>query len=265
MLAPGVHITTISGGRARGGSRKIGRMAGVGGLLLALVLLAAGCSTKQGENANLIAGKQQFVAKCGACPVLARAGTKGTVGPNLDEVLVNAIAEARGRSAIRGVVEYQIREPNPFGVMPKNLVSGSAVTDVAAYVAAAAARPGSDTGLLASAVKAPGSGKPAEERAGKLQIPANPEGQLAYSSTKATAAAGPVTIEMPNISGVSHNIALESGEHGAAPGGAVLGASQFTTKGAASVSVTLKPGAYTFFCQAPGHRAAGMYGTLTVK
>jgi uncharacterized cupredoxin-like copper-binding protein len=45
----------------------------------------------------------------------------------------------------------------------------------------------------------------------------------------------------------------------------VLGASGFTTKGSVSVTVKLKPGSYTFFCQAPGHRAAGMFGTLTVK
>jgi plastocyanin len=70
---------------------------------------------------------------------------------------------------------------------------------------------------------------------------------------------------MPNSSGVSHNIAIEQGAHGASPGGAVLGASPFTTKSAASVKVSLKPGVYTFFCQAPGHRAAGMYGALTVK
>ena len=31
------------------------------------------------------------------------------------------------------------------------------------------------------------------------------------------------------------------------------------------MTVKLKPGTYTFFCQAPGHRAAGMYGTMTVK
>ena len=31
-------------------------------------------------------------------------------------------------------------------------------------------------------------------------------------------------------------------------------------------SVTIeKPGTYTYFCEAPGHRQAGMYGTLTVK
>jgi plastocyanin len=249
--------------RAR--ERDVARTIGMGGLLLALILTAAGCSAKQGQNADVIVGKQQFVAKCGSCHTLARAGTKGTVGPDLDEAFRHAVDEAHGRSAIRGVVEYQIRQPNPFGAMPKDLVNGQTVTDVAAYVAVAAANPGKDTGLLASAVKAPGSGKPAEETAGKLQIPANPEGQLAYATNKATASAGPVKIEMPNMSGVSHNIAVESGAGGASGPGPTLGASSFTTKGTASVTVTLKPGTYTFFCQAPGHRQAGMYGTLTVK
>lgn len=261
----GVNITGNVRGLTRRRPRDVGRTAATGGLLLALVLTAAGCSAKQGANANVIVGKQQFVAKCGACHTLARANTKGTVGPNLDEAFRYSVAEAHGRSAIQGVVEYQIRQPNPFGAMPKDLVNGQTVTDVAAYVAGAAANPGKDTGLLASAVAAPGSGKPAEEKAGKLQIPANPEGQLAYATNKATASAGPVTIEMPNMSGVSHNIAIEPGSSGATGTGTPVGASQFVSKGTASVTVTLKPGTYTFFCQAPGHRAAGMFGTLTVK
>ena len=112
-------------------------------------------------------------------------------------------------------------------------------------------------------MQAPGAGKPAVEKGGKLSIAASPSGQLAYVTNKASATAGPVTIEMPNMSGVSHNIAIETGEGGATPKGAKIGASPFTTKTTATVNVTLKPGAYTFFCEAPGHRQAGMYGTLT--
>jgi plastocyanin len=32
-----------------------------------------------------------------------------------------------------------------------------------------------------------------------------------------------------------------------------------------SQKIDLKPGKYTFYCNFPGHRAAGMQGTLTVK
>jgi len=260
-----MSASTLSGGTARRSPRKLtprklGLRAGASSLLLALALSAAGCSVKSGENVNLIVGKQQFVAKCGSCHALARANTKGAVGPNLDEVLRASISEARGRSAIRGVVEGQVLNPNPEGAMPKGLAGGATLNDIAAYVAQAVDRPGQDTGLLASAVQAPGAGKPVVEKAGKLQIAADPNGQLAYVTNKAIATSGSVAVEMPNSSGVSHNIAIQQGTSGP-----VLGASQFITKGTTSVTVKLKPGTYTFFCQAPGHRAAGMLGTLTVK
>jgi plastocyanin len=241
--------------------RRLGALLGVGCLLL-----AGGCgNVKRADNANLIAGKQAFVARCGACHLLARANTKGTVGPNLDEAFHASLAEGLRRSAVRTVVEGQVENPNRFGAMPSGLASGATLTDIAAYVAEAVDRPGKDSGLLASAVQAPGAGRPVAEKNGKLEIAADPTGQLSYITTQATAKPGSVVVSMPNMSGVSHNIAVEAGSHSASPGGPAIGASAFTTKGAVSVTVKLKPGAYTFFCQAPGHRAAGMYGTLTVK
>ncbi len=239
------------------------------GALLALCGLAfvvCGCSSvKQGENADLITGKQLFVAKCGSCHTLARAETKGIVGPDLDNAFRADVELGLQRNAIRGVVQGQVENPNPNGVMPHGLASGAQLNDIASYVAESVDRKGSDTGLLASAVKAAGEGKPVVEKAGKLAIEANPQGQLAYTTKKAIATPGAVTISMTNMSGVMHNVAIESGSGGASGSGPVLAHTEFQTKGTVSVTVNLKPGTYTFFCQAPGHRAAGMYGTLTVK
>jgi mono/diheme cytochrome c family protein len=250
---------------SQAGLRAPAARARAAGLLVALALATAGCSVKGADNANLILGKQEFVAKCGSCHTLARAETKGSVGPNLDEAFRASVAEGLERSTIRGVVEDQVKIPNPEGAMPKDLASGATLSDIAAYVSQSVDAPGKDTGLLATAVQAPGAGKPAVEAGGKLQIPASPSGQLAYVTNKATATAGPVTIEMPNMSGVMHNIAVEPGENGATAKGAPIGASSFISKGTTALKVTLKPGKYTFFCEEPGHRAAGMYGTLTVK
>ena len=242
------------------GLRRIGLSAPLLGALAALALSTAGCAVKSGENANVILGKQVFVAKCGACHTLARANTKGIVGPNLDEAFRASVNEGLGRGSVRGAVEEQVKIPNPQGAMPKDLATGATLRDIATYVSQAVDRPGSDTGLLASAIAAPGAGKPAVEKGGKLEIAADPTGQLSYITKQASATAGAVVVSMPNMSGVSHNIAIQSGTSGP-----ILGASSFTTKGTVSVTVKLKPGAYTFFCQAPGHRAAGMEGTLTVK
>src|SRR4029077_6298151 len=131
-----------SGGPARPRIRGLGMRALAGGLLAALALAASGCSVKGADNANLIMGKQEFVAKCGSCHTLARANTKGTVGPNLDEAFRASLAGGLARRPLQTGVEGQVANPNRFGAMPSGLASGAALSSIAAYVAQAADRPG---------------------------------------------------------------------------------------------------------------------------
>ena len=96
-------------------------------------------------------GKQLFAEKCGSCHVLERAGTAGTIGPDLDEAFGQSRRDGLGRSTIQGVVREQIAHPRRSSQMPPDLVTGDDARDVAAYVAAVAGVPGRDTGELAQA------------------------------------------------------------------------------------------------------------------
>jgi mono/diheme cytochrome c family protein len=226
------------------------------GLLAGTAVLSAGCGSREPD---VIAGKQLFVQRCGACHVLGRAGTKGQSGPNLDEAFQQAQKEGFGESAIRGIVKKQIEYPfrgNREGVeMPANIVSGRQAEHVAAYVAQVVSAKGKDTGLLATAVKQAGGGKPVAAKGGKLSIPADPGGQLAFVSGKASASAGKLEIDMPNESPQPHNIVIDG-----------LGAGKVVEKGgSSSFTATVKAGSYTYYCAVPGHRAGGMEGKLTVK
>jgi plastocyanin len=228
---------------------------------LAVALGAGGCALKGGQNVSLIQGKALFIKNCAQCHALARAGTSAQIGPNLDVAFRESLHQGFGRGGISGVVEQQIEYPAIGGRMPKLPLTTRQATDIAAYVKYAADRPGKDTGLLA-AVGGGGVKPPAQEQNGKLAIDANPSGQLAYTVKAANATAGKITISMTNMSGVGHNLAIQVGT---GPTGKVLGATPVTTSGTHSITLNLPAGKYTFFCQVPGHRAAGMFGTLTVK
>jgi plastocyanin len=221
-----------------------------------VAVLAAGCG--RGGKADLINGKTLFVERCGSCHTLARAGTKGIQGPNLDAAFQSMRSQGFGVSGIRGVVRDQISHVRRGSIMPLNLVRGDNARDVAAYVGFAAANPGKDSGALATAGQPTVSNKPAVEKNGQLNIPANPTGALAFEYNKATAKAGKVTLVMPNQSPITHDISIKGN-------GITQNGPQVGHGGTSKVAVTLKPGTYEFFCSVPGHEAGGMKGTLTVK
>jgi plastocyanin len=92
-----------------------------------------------------------------------------------------------------------------------------------------------------------------------LSLAANPEGQLAYNKKTLTANAGNVTIDFSNMSPLDHNMTIESSAH------KILGATPTFQGATKPLTLDLKAGTYKFFCSVPGHRMAGMEGTLTVK
>lgn len=250
------------GERARMGLRRAAVLAA----LTATVPALGACGLTEDEP-DLVAGKQLFVEKCGSCHVLNRAGTKGVTGPNLDEAFQQSLREGFGETAVRGIVSKQIDYPAKFDgdkrpdgspAMPSADELGlehDDTEDIAAYVARVVGKPGKDTGILATAVKQAGSDKPIAAENGTLVMPADPNGQLIYASTQATAEAGQLKIESPNESNVPHNIVVKE-----------IGAGEVVQDGGvSSIEGDLQPGKYEYFCSVEGHLEAGMKGTLTVK
>jgi plastocyanin len=136
--------------------------------------------------------------------------------------------------------------------------SGSAATEApASSKPAPATSTATKSPTATTGTPAPAS-SPAASATTKLKLAANPAGQLAYDTKQLSAKAGTVTIEMTNMSPIEHDVAISEGSK-------IVGQTPVFAGGSKSVTVKLKPGTYTFFCTVPGHRQAGMEGTLTVS
>jgi plastocyanin len=243
------------------------RLGWVLGASIAVAGAIAGCGVTD-PGTDVVNGKELFVERCGACHVLARAGTTGVAGPSLDAAFERAREDGFGESTFEGIVRAQIAGPNrrpskdpatgeELPVMPADLVTGEDAEDVAAYVATAAGRRGEDTGRLADVGAAQAEGTARAEN-GVLEIPADPGGSLTYEFADAEAPPGQLSIRSPNESSVDHNIALEGG--GVDEVGPVV-----NNGGVSEIDVDVEAGEYAFYCSVPGHREAGMEGTLTVE
>jgi plastocyanin len=95
--------------------------------------------------------------------------------------------------------------------------------------------------------------------ASSLAFEADPGGGLAYTAKTATANAGKVTVDFTNPQALSHDVAIEDSS------GKTIAKTEVIGEGSDSTVANLKSGEYTFYCSVPGHREAGMEGTLTVK
>jgi plastocyanin len=94
--------------------------------------------------------------------------------------------------------------------------------------------------------------------AATIKIEASPSG-LAYEEKKVTAKAGEDTVDFTNPASIAHNVTIEDSA------GKTIGETETLAEGSTSTTVNLEPGTYTFYCSVPGHREAGMEGTLVVE
>jgi plastocyanin len=91
-----------------------------------------------------------------------------------------------------------------------------------------------------------------------LAISADPGGDLSFDTQDLEARAGGVTIRMDNPSTVPHNVSIDGG-------GVDEEGKTVEQGGTSTVMADLQAGEYVFYCSVPGHREAGMEGTLTVR
>jgi plastocyanin len=149
--------------------------------------------------------------------------------------------------------EVAAPEPSPPGTPPAPAATSEAPA------APSATESTTTTTSRTPAKAAPAVSNPSQPTPNHTKLALSvPGAQLAYNTKLLTSKAGAVTITMTNMSPIEHNVTIAEGTK-------VLGATPTFTGGTKAVTLNLKPGKYTFYCSVPGHRQAGMEGTLVVK
>ena len=152
-------------------------------LILGGAGLFAGCGGAQSalDTADTAAGKAKFVGACGGCHTMQDAGTKGVIGPNLDDAFrasrENGFKDTQFYGVVKRWIKVAPQSPLPGSypqAMPQNLVEGQDADNVAAYVAKVAGTNASSavypiTPAVAGTPPAPGKGpaRPADGGAEK--------------------------------------------------------------------------------------------------
>jgi len=212
-----------------------------GGVLVAWALFVSLALGLRRPNFPGSLGGQRIVSAISAVLVLTAVST--------------AVITSGGESKAEGQPPKQERfgENTPDTAAPESATASASTPAPAPAEEKPASAPKATTGTPAP----PSS--PAKSAAGsQLKLAANPAGQLAYTTKQLSAKAGKVTIDFTNSAPVEHDVAI-------AKGSSVVGQTPVFTGGTKALTVNLEPGTYTFYCTVPGHRAAGMEGTLTVS
>ena len=125
---------------------------------------------------------------------------------------------------------------------------------------------GGSTGSATAGTSSAGSGASTDTAAGAASKTIGADGTI--TATEAdfsislggdTVAAGPYVVHVENQGSATHDLVVEKN------GAQIAGTSSISPGSSASLSVTLKPGDYDFYCSIGNHRAMGMETTVHVK
>jgi uncharacterized cupredoxin-like copper-binding protein len=215
-----------------------------GGLLVAWALIvSAGLGLRRPDFPGGLSGQRAVVA-ISAVLVLGAVSTA---------VITSGTAAKAGTASGAGAPSAAAGEQqSTAATAPPTSTPATAPTTSTPLPSAATTTPKATTGTPAP----PSS--PAATATSELKLAANPGGLLSFDAKQLSAKAGKVTIALTNASPLEHDVTI-------AQGSTVLGATPKFIGGSKAVTLNLKPGTYTFYCSVPGHRQAGMEGTLSVS
>ncbi len=117
--------------------------------------------------------------------------------------------------------------------------------------------PSADTGGSGDSAGGGGDGASTPAASAEAAAQTQAEDSLSWSEDKLTVKPGDTIAVLPS-SGMEHDFVVDE-----------LGIKEVLPPGGDPVMITIpedaKPGDYTFYCSVPGHRQAGMEGTLTIE
>ena len=140
---------------------------------------------------------------------------------------------------------------------PSGSGSSSAAPSSSSPATNPAAASGSGTASTSSTSSSAGSGAAAAKSV--ISLSTATSGALMFSTNSLSAKAGKVTIHFTNMAPEGHDLSIQQGTNGK-----VLAETGVFKGGTKTLTLTLTPGKYTYYCNVPGHRQGGMQGTLTV-
>ncbi|MDQ2676097.1 MAG: cupredoxin domain-containing protein [Actinomycetota bacterium] len=167
------------------------------------------------------------------------------------------------RSAMFGVIglmTFLVVGSAAFGVSLAREEHEHREDEIFEYRAEVEAEEGGDPSEGEEPTEIEAEGEPEETQGeGGLALTSPPEGDLVFEPDALETEAGEVTIDYTNPSEVPHNVAIEVEGETVAQGETVTGGAS------GPASARLEAGEFVFYCSVPGHREAGMEGTLTVE